>query len=46
MYEKPSLQRFGTFRELTMFGFGLDETGLFFGICLKPTAVGGTVCRS
>jgi hypothetical protein len=31
MYEKPTLQRFGTFRELTLLGLGPDGDGGIFG---------------
>jgi hypothetical protein len=32
MYEKPTLTRFGTFRELTLIGFGPDGDGGLFGL--------------
>jgi hypothetical protein len=31
-YEKPTLQRYGTFRELTEIGFGPDGDGGIFGL--------------
>jgi len=32
MYNKPSLTRFGSFRELTLVGTGADGDGGLFGI--------------
>jgi hypothetical protein len=31
MYEKPTLQKFGSLRELTLVGFGADGDGGIFG---------------
>lgn len=31
MYQKPTLQRFGALRELTLVGFGADGDGGIFG---------------
>lgn len=31
MYQKPTLQRFGTLRELTLVGFGADGDGGLWG---------------
>ena len=30
MYEKPKLERFGTFRELTLLGGGVGSTDILF----------------
>jgi len=30
VYEKPALQRFGSLRDLTLTGLGLNGAGLFF----------------
>lgn len=32
MYEKPTLERFGTLRELTLLGIGPDGDGGFLGL--------------
>ncbi len=31
MYEKPRLLKFGTFRELTLIGYGVDGDGFIIG---------------
>jgi hypothetical protein len=36
MYQKPKLERFGTFRELTRIGFGPDGDGGIFGFLNGP----------
>jgi hypothetical protein len=36
MYEKPKLERFGTFRELTRIGLGPDGDGGIFGYLDGP----------
>ena len=44
MYEKPKLERFGTFRELTQVGFNGNSDG--FTVCGVPGAsgTGSDVC--
>jgi hypothetical protein len=32
MYERPTLQRFGTLRDLTLIGYGADGDGGLFGL--------------
>ena len=40
MYEKPRVERFGTFRELTQVGF----TGASDGFCIKGIGTGNDLC--
>lgn len=42
MYQKPKVERFGTFRELTQIGFQGDSDG--FTICGDTPGVGNNAC--
>jgi len=37
MYQKPTLRRFGTLRDLTLIGLGLNGAGLFFEFDVAAT---------
>lgn len=46
MYNKPKLERFGSFRELTQLGFDADGDGGFHGIGNGCNILPSGDCRS